>query len=93
MQAMRSDGESSLLRSAKPTLFHQHHCYPPHDGLETLWFYRDFRTDGPEPEEDPGAIRLLGPASPGECASVVKSILIVVAELGQQISEEYGADD
>jgi hypothetical protein len=90
---MRNDSETNTGQPGKPTLFHQHHCYAPHAGLETLWFYREFRADGPEPEEDPNAIRILGPASSGECASVVKSIRIVLAELGLEVIEEHGADD
>jgi hypothetical protein len=77
----------------KPTLYHELHCHEPHAGLETLWFYKAFDPEGADPSDDPGAVRLLGPASVGECGTVAKGIKLVLWTLGQEIEEAHGADD
>jgi hypothetical protein len=76
-----------------PTLFYEFHCHEPHVGLETLWFYKAFDPDGPDPSDDPNAIKLVGPASSRECATAGNSIKRVLQALGQEIAEEHGADD
>ena len=77
----------------KPTLFHEIHCHEPHIGLETLWFYKAFDPDGPDPSDDANAVKVVGPASPGECAAVAKSVKLVLRNLGHEVEEEHGADD
>jgi hypothetical protein len=76
-----------------PTLFFEYHCYKPSIGMETLWFYRVFNPDGPAPADDPHAIKLIGPASQGECASVAKCVRLVLQALGHEVEESHGADD
>ena len=49
--------------------------------------------DGPDPSDDPNAIKLVGPASSRECATAGNSIKRVLQALGQEIAEEHGADD
>ena len=75
-----------------PALFRLHHCYEPHDGLETLYFCRRFDPQN-DPDSDPNVIKLVGPTSAGECLSVIKCVKTVLSEFGIEIREEDGADD
>ena len=81
-----------MANNGKPTVYHELHCYE-NQGFETLWFYNGFEPDGPEPADDPNALRLLGPASPGECGTLVKALKLVLSKLGHDLAEEHGADD
>jgi hypothetical protein len=69
------------------------HCYEPHAGLATLWFYDAYDPGHTEPAEDPRALRLVGPTSIGECETVKKVLTLVLARLRIEVAFEVGADD
>jgi len=81
-----------MAKNEKPTLYFEHHCYE-NVGLVTLWFYDNFDPEGPDPVDDPDAVRLVGPSSIGECMTVGKAIKLVLWRLGREVAEEHGADD
>ena len=76
----------------KPTLFFLYHCNQSNEGLETLYFFKSFDPEM-DPSSNPNTIKLIGPTTSAECATVAKCIKAVVSQLGMDIQEEHGSDD
>jgi hypothetical protein len=81
-----------MASNGKATALYQHHCYE-NAGMLSLWFYREFDPEGPEPDDDPDAVRLLGPAPLDECEAAVRVLRLALSKLGLELAEEFTADD
>ena len=84
-----------MTEAGRPCLFVLHHVYeqPADSALATLYFYREYDPNGPLVDEDPAALKLVGPTSLGECMTVIKSIKLVLEQLGIDCAQEHGCDD